>query len=66
MNIIQAVIVASGVIGRFDHDWHITRVRDYNDDSESYMLYIRNEPILSTKTVAGALLALVNHCNEEN
>ena len=54
-------VVASGVIGQYDHEWIVVRLRDTKYESESYELFINEEHEYSAQSVAEALAVLVEN-----
>lgn len=57
---IERTVVASGVIGLYNHDWKVIKLYDKKYDSECYHLYIHEEYISDYTSVVEALAGLVN------
>ena len=65
MTRIKRTVVASGVIGLYDHEWKITRVYDIKLDSEFYTLEINKGYYFETcDSIVEALSLLVENFKE--
>lgn len=61
---IEKTVVASGIIGQYNHEWEVHRLYDKKHDSESYNLYINKEYVDCFKSVVDALDTLVYNFKE--
>lgn len=64
MSKIERTVVASGIIGEYNHEWTVIRLYDKKYDSSSYNLYINKEYIGDYPSVIEALTALVDQFTE--
>ena len=59
MDRIVRTVVASGIIGRFNHDWYVEELYDNKCNNKRYNLYINKEYINCFPYVVEALNELV-------
>ena len=64
MTQIERTVVASGVIGKYSHEWTVIRLYDRKNDSECYNLYINEEYIGHYPSVVVALDVLTDQFKE--
>lgn len=62
---IERTVVASGIIGQYDHKWEVHRLYDKKYDGECYNLYINEIYICCFSSIAEALGVLAETFNEE-
>lgn len=61
---IERKVVASGVIGQYNHEWVVQRLYDKKYDNESYTLYINEKYVDCFPSVVKALAVLVEQFEE--
>ena len=61
---IKSTVVASGVIGRYNHEWQVMMQHDNKYGSECYDLFIDKEFIDSFSSVVKALAELIDQFDE--
>lgn len=61
---IKRTVVASGVIGKYDHEWQVMMQYDSEYGSGCYDLFVNKEFIDSFSSVAKALTELVKQFEE--
>ena len=62
---IKRTLVASGVIGQYDHEWQVMMQYDSEYGSECYDLFVNKEFIDSFSSVVNALAELVEQFAEQ-
>ena len=62
---IKRTVVASGIIGEYNHQWEVHKLYDEKYDSECYNLYINKDYVDCYPSVAKAIVVLVENFKEQ-